>query len=215
MVLIARLLAVLSIAALVLVAAPGEAHKDHDRQKAAEQRRRTERQGLAAPHAPQAAMQQHVESMAEHARAIEVTKPWPDRLINWVGRMHPFAVHFPIALFPISWLALIFAHRRGHAVDLIRAAIVFAGAASVVGALLGWVNGGLLLGDTDPILTAHRWIGSLLGIIGGTTALWAWRSEAALRSRAMSWVLGLTTLLLLVQGWLGGALVHGIDHLNF
>lgn len=29
------------------------------------------------------------------------------------------------------------------------------------------------------------------------------------------WVLGGTTVLLLVQGWLGAALTHGVDHMMF
>jgi hypothetical protein len=26
----------------------------------------------------------------------------PERLMSWFGRMRPFAVHFPIALFPVT-----------------------------------------------------------------------------------------------------------------
>jgi uncharacterized membrane protein len=76
------------------------------------------------------------------------------------------------------------------------------------------LNGGLVLADPDPLLMWHRWLGTALGLGGAGMAIWSWRRASAAHSSAMVWTLGVTTLLLLVQGWIGGALVHGIDHMN-
>jgi uncharacterized membrane protein len=143
----------------------------------------------------------------------EAAKPVPARLLDWLGRLHPFAVHFPLALFPVALVALIMARRRGSALDVIRALIVVGGAAAAGAALLGWFNAGFQLGDKDDLLAWHRWLGTAIGLVGAGLAIWVWRSLAAVNSRRIVWSLAAITLALLVQGWIGGALIHGIDHL--
>lgn len=137
------------------------------------------------------------------------------RLTDWVGRMHPFAVHFPIALFPVAFIALVFARRRGETVELIRALIVVAGAASVVAGILGWLNGGLTLTDTDPILQWHRWLGTVLSLGGGAIAWWAWRRRESVKSGPMVYSLGMIVVVLLVQSFLGASVTHGMEHMVF
>jgi uncharacterized membrane protein len=149
------------------------------------------------------------------ALETEAEKPVHLRLLDWLGRTHPFLVHFPLALFPVALVALLMARRRGHALDTIRALIVVGGAAGALAALLGWFNAGFQLSDKDPLLAWHRWLGTALALGGAGLALWVWRSDAAVRGRLILWSLGGVTLALLVQGWIGGALIHGIDHLNW
>ena len=157
------------------------------------------------------------EQMEDHAEAMEAQEPktFPDRLISWFGRMHPFAVHFPIALFPVALVALIMARKRGEKVELLRALIVVAGAGAVIAAGLGWLNGGLTLRDTDTVLMLHRWLGTALGLIGGAVAWWAWRRRGSVHSGRMVAALGLTVALLLVQGFLGASVTHGMEHMMF
>lgn len=196
---------------LCAATAPTLAHENHVREQIEE----AEEVGTAKSNAAGAmreAMEEHVEEME---KAADVNRSWPDRLISWMGRTHPFAVHFPIALFPISWIALIFVRRRGSATELIRAFVIVAGGAAGLAAILGWLDAGFLLTDRDPIQTWHRWIGTALGAVGVAVGLWAWRRASALNTGFMVWTLGSVTLLLLIQGWLGAALVHGIDHMNF
>ena len=204
-----------AIAALVLVAAlgfaaPASAHENHQREQIEEAQQAN---ALSAAGTP-GAMQQH---MPEHMETMEEQRPrtFSGRLVRFLGAMHPFAVHFPIALIPASWLALVLARRRGHAVDIIRAVIILAGVAAVAAALLGWFNAGFVLTDRDPIQTWHRWIGTALALIVGAIGVWAWRQTDSVNSRAMTWVLGATTALLLVQGWLGAAVTHGMEHMSF
>jgi uncharacterized membrane protein len=157
------------------------------------------------------------ERMDAHAEAMEDARPttFSGRLMSWLGRTHPFAVHFPIALFPVALVALVLARRRGEIVELIRALIIVAGAASVIAALLGWLTGGFVLVDRDPIQLWHRWNGTALGLIGGAVMIWAWRRRDAVNGANMVVALGLITVALIVQGWLGAAIVHGMEHMRF
>lgn len=203
------MLALLLVAVLSL-APPAGAHENHQQEQIEEAEKAGAPTGATTPGANQAAMEEHMDAMEE---AADANRSWPDRLIRWAGRMHPFAVHFPIALIPISWLALIIAQRRGDTVDLIRAFIIFAGVAALGAAALGWLNAGFALTDRNPIQGVHRWIGTGLGLIGAVIAVWAWRRASSVNSRAMVWTLGVMTLVLLVQGWFGGAITHGVRHM--
>ena len=206
-----RAVAALLLAMALGLAAPAAAHENQHR----EQVEQAAEAGRApAPGVTPGAMQ---ERMEEHAEEMEEQRPktFSGRLMSWLGRTHPFAVHFPIALFPVALIALVLARRRGGATDLIRALIIVAGAAAVIAAVLGWLTAGLDLVDRDVIRLWHRWIGTGLGVVGGLVAIQAWRRSASVDSVAMVAALGLITLALLVQGWLGAAIVHGMAHMRF
>ena len=208
-----RLTLVMLIAALVAFASsPGVAHKDHNKMAEAEEAAVAGVKARRAntPGAMHEMMEEHAEAMEE-----EAPKTFSERVMSWIGRTHPFAVHFPIALFPVALVALILARRRGETVELIRALIIVAGAAGVIAAVLGWFTGGFVLVDADAVQLWHRWIGTGLAVIGGGVAVWALRRRSSVHSRGMVVALSAITLILLVQGWLGAALVHGMDHMNF
>ena len=186
---------------------PAVGHENHQKARAVDAR-------AAGSQMAPSAMQ---EQMEDHMDAMEADEPksFPERLTSWFGRMHPFAVHFPIALFPVALISLTLARKRGETVELIRALIIVAGAGAVLAAALGWLNGGLTLTDTDIVLMLHRWLGTALGLIGGAVAIWAWRRRTSVNSRGMIAALGMTVVLLLVQGFLGASVTHGMEHMMF
>ncbi len=205
------LLAIIAGSGMTL-SAPAAAHENHQRAAKAD----AQPAALRAPGAaiPPSEMQQQMEP---HAEEMEARRPrtFPERLTSWFGRMHPFAVHFPIALFPVALVALILARKRGETVELIRALIVVAGAGAALAAALGWLNGGLTITDMDTVLMLHRWLGTCLGLIGGFVGWWAWRRRASVNSGLMVGVLAVTVALLLAQGFLGASVTHGMEHMMF
>lgn len=202
------LLAALAIF-MTILGAPASAHKDHEKRQA----QRIDASAQPAPTTPGA---MH-EMVKDHAAAMEAEAPksFGQRIMSWVGRTHPFAVHFPIALYPVALVALMLARRRGETVELIRSLIIVAGGASVIAGVLGWLTGGFALSQDDPLHLWHRWLGTGLSLAGAMIAVLAYRRRDAVFSSAMTTALTAIVLTLLVQGWLGAALVHGLDHMNF
>lgn len=211
MVLIRPLLVVLAALAMLAMLPPASAHENHQKAKASAAQVQAGPPGQALPPSE---TQQRMEAHMEEMEAQE-PKSFPERLFDWFGRMHPFAVHFPIALFPVALVALVLARRRGETVELIRSLIVVAGIGSVIAAALGWLNGGLTVQDTDQVLMLHRWLGTALGLIGGVLAIWAWRRRDSVHGRGMVLALGAVVALLLVQGFLGASVTHGMEHMMF
>jgi len=191
--------------------APSLAHKNHQKAQPAGGQVAVAPQNSAAPPSE---MQQRMEAHMEEMEA-QAPKTFMGRMTSWFGRMHPFAVHFPIALFPVALVALILARRRGETVELIRALIIIAAAGSVIGTALGWLNGGFTVSDRDTVLMLHRWLGTLLGLFSGLVGWWAWRRRSSVDSALMVSSIGVIVVLLIVQGFLGASVTHGWEHMMF
>ncbi|HET7816192.1 MAG TPA: DUF2231 domain-containing protein [Sphingomicrobium sp.] len=203
---------VLSIA---IVPTTASAHEEHRRQ-----------QQLAA----QAAAQQRAraaaagnDAQAMHETMGEMMMPRKDRsrmglaerLLDWLGRTHPVIVHFPIAFFPAALFTAVVGRRRPAFSAPVQFLVVAGGIIAPISALFGWFNGGFSLTDSDPLLTVHRWLGTAIGIGGLALAAWAWRRPWEDRRGPMIAALAVMTAMIVVQGWYGGALVHGMDHMDW
>lgn len=138
-----------------------------------------------------------------------------ERLIDWLGRFHSVIIHFPIAFFPAALFTAIVGRRRPLFAKPVQFLVVTGGIAAPIAALLGWFNGGFSLTDTDPLLQFHRWLGTAIGAGGLALGIWAWKQPEEDRGAGMIAGLTVITAAVIVQGWFGGALVHGIDHLNW
>ena len=138
-----------------------------------------------------------------------------ERLLDWFGRTHPFIVHFPIAFFPAALFTAIVGRRRPAFIKPVQFLVVTGGLLAPIAALFGWLNGGWSLTDTEAVMTLHRWLGTGIGLGGLVLGIWAWRQPEADRGIVMIVSLSVMTVAILAQGWLGGAMIHGIDHLNW
>lgn len=122
-----------------------------------------------------------------------------------IGRLHPLAVHFPIALILTAWLSewLALLQRRliwqtvGHYCLRLGALGAF------ISVPLGWAAAGHP--GQDPLTEWHRWLG-IATLTVGSAAAWA-ASRAS--PRTYRCLLACAALLVAVSGHLGAALTHG------
>ena len=138
-----------------------------------------------------------------------------ERFGDWLGRLHPIVIHFPLAFFPAALFTAIVGRRRPAFAAPVQFLVVAGGIIAPIAMVLGWLTGGLTLTDTDPLLRVHRWLGTAIGLSGLTLAIWAWKRPEDDRRPGMIAALAGITAAIVVQGWFGGALVHGIDHMDW
>jgi uncharacterized membrane protein len=141
-------------------------------------------------------------------------------MLELISRLHPVAVHFPIALIVTAagaewWKTL---RRRERLSGTGLACCTVAAIGGLVAAASGWLNAetqshAASLADD---INLHRWIGlcgALLATLAASTGHWSVRRESIVGSR---WYLLLLTAACLAiggAGHLGGSLVYGDDYL--
>ena len=81
--------------------------------------------------------------------------------------------------------------------------------------MLGWFDGGFGIASDDWLLQWHRWLGTGVGLGALALGIWALRKPEAVRGIGMIAGLTLITAAIVVQGWFGGAMVHGVDHMKW
>ncbi len=138
-----------------------------------------------------------------------------ERMLDWLGRLHPMIVHFPIAFFPAALFTAIVGRRRPAFAAPVQFMVVAGGILAPIAAILGWFDGGFDFATDDMLLQNHRWLGTGIGIGALGLAIWALRKPQQDRSVGMIVGLAIITAAIVVQGWFGGALVHGMDHMNW
>lgn len=128
-------------------------------------------------------------------------------------KLHPATIHFPIALFLIAAVTELFVMRRkGAGFEGAVRVLVYGGAAgAVVAALFGWIHTGLWFGG-DTVMQTHRWNGMLIALLGLVMAYLVSRPRE--RRTLLRTAIFSMAALILVQGFLGGELAHGPDHLG-
>lgn len=155
-----------------------------------------------------------------HEEAARQNKTFWQRLTSWLGRLHPMVVHFPIAMFIGAFGVELFgAWRRNRDFQHVAHIMLIVGAlGAVVAASLGWFAGGFYLTDRNPILMTHRWLGTVIAAIGILLVFMAGgQRRAPERPRTAYFILlGLMSVTIAVQGFLGGTFMHGgLNHLAF
>lgn len=130
-----------------------------------------------------------------------------------LARLHPIAAHFPIALFLVAALAefaLIVRPNLG-----LHSTVRFLVAAGAIGGLgsaaFGWFAAGWRLSDRSETLMIHRWNGTAIAAAG----LLAWWLSSPGKNRWwLRLVLTIIAGALIVQGYYGGEMVHGPNHMG-
>lgn len=193
----------LYLLATVLTISPATAHKEHEQNQVAE--------------VPAAGLPATTLAAPPAAQAREEEEPPTAfaRLLDWLGRLHPSIVHFPLAFFPAALFTAVVGRKRPAFGEPVRFLVVAGGLTAPLAMLLGWLDGGWTLLDTDQVLAVHRWLGTVIGLAGLGLAAWTLARPASVRGTKMLAALSVMTVAILVQGWHGGALIHGIDHLNW
>ena len=139
------------------------------------------------------------------------------KLIRWLGKFHPPAVHFPIALLTAAAVAELLRMATGKpAFDAItRYCIWFGTLTAVIAGALGWCAGGFRLTNPSWVLMTHRWLGTSTVACAGLVLLLSEASRCPDRRRTrMSFRVALLVVAVLVSatGHFGGAVVFGLNH---
>lgn len=154
-----------------------------------------------------------MDGMMPDAEMDRSDMPFFVRLLDWLGRLHPAIVHFPIAFFPAALFTAVVGRRRPAFAAPIQFLVVAGGIFAPIAAATGWVAG--MSAEPDQILTYHRWLGVVVGIVGAGLGVWAWKRPWEDRGAGMILALTLMTLAIAAQGFLGAAITHGMEHLMF
>ena len=153
------------------------------------------------------------------APAPEVQMPLWKRTLRWVGRFHPVSTHFPVALMFVAVFAeaLAWWTRRESWLQTVRLLVVLGALGAIAATGLGWVNAyfSSYVGQSAAVLQWHRWLGTF-------TAVWAVGcaglsvsaecEEGSPERRRFRGALLVGALLIGISGFLGSALIFGLDH---
>ena len=204
----------LLLIALTLSAMPADAHKKkHPEPASTVANQEAGEPSAAARPAAEASKDEHMAGMMEEEAEERASMSAGQRLLDWLGRLHPIVVHFPIAFFPAALFTAIVARRRPAFAVPVQFLVIAGGVVAPISAILGWFDA--MTADPGPLLTVHRWLGTAIGVVAIPLAIWAWRKPAQDRGTGMIVALSVMTAAIIVQGWYGGALVHGMDHMNW
>jgi mono/diheme cytochrome c family protein/uncharacterized membrane protein len=138
-------------------------------------------------------------------------------LIGWLGRFHPAAVHFPIALLTAAAVAelLLLATGKPTFDAASRYCVWFGTLTAVAAGLLGWFLGDFRLSDASWVMTTHRWLGTASVLCAVLVLILSELSRRPVGNRSSGGsrvALLIVAVLVLVTGFFGGAVVFGLDH---
>lgn len=150
----------------------------------------------------------HTEMMADHSAAATFSPT------DFLGRLHPAMVHFPIALFLIAGLAeLILFLRPASGLEQTVRFLIYTGAAGGMSATaVGWLAAGFRMSDRSETLGLHRWTGTGIALAGAFAAIIAYRAKPG--RILLRFTLAGIAVALLFQGYWGAEMSLGPNHMG-
>lgn len=134
---------------------------------------------------------------------------------DFLGRLHPMAAHFPVALLlfaAFAELLLFFRPTLGLQVT-IRFLLAGGAIGAVASAALGWFAAGWRLTDRSETLFLHRWNGTAIALV--SLLAWWFAARGSVKGRiGLRTVLALLAAGIVAQGYLGGEMVFGPNHMG-
>jgi uncharacterized membrane protein len=141
------------------------------------------------------------------------------RAIRWIGRFHPVSTHFPVALMYVAVVAeaLAWWTRRESWMQTVRFLVVLGAMGAVVTAGLGWINASFTsyVGKSAAILVWHRWLGTFTSVwtlVCAALAIMSECREGSTERQRFRGALLVGAALVGVSGFLGSALIYGLEH---
>jgi uncharacterized membrane protein len=149
----------------------------------------------------------------------KVEQPIWKRGLRWLGQFHPVTTHFPVALMFVAVLAegLAWWTRRRSWLETVRFLVIIAALSSVAAGGLGWLNAYFSSYNkaAGALLWWHRWLGTLTVvwtvICAGLVVISACEEGSKERQQFRGALL-LGAALVGISGFLGSALIYGLDH---
>jgi uncharacterized membrane protein len=176
---------------------------------------------IGAPAAlPAALAARQTELLSAHTPEPEKPKggrSFVEHLLAWLGSFHSASTHFPVALLMVAVLSELLGWwtRKETWLACTRFLLVI-GAASALGtASLGWMNA---YSGVSSVYKFHQWLGTGTAVwavlAAGSAVLFECREGTPERAR-MRGALFIGALLVALTGFLGGAIVYGLDYHNW
>ena len=149
----------------------------------------------------------------------KTAQPFWERALRWIGKFHPVTTHFPVALMLVAVLAEGLAWWTGREswTQTVRFLVAIAALGAVSAGVLGWINAyfSSYSKAVGAILWWHRWFGTATTVWAVVCAALAFLGPCA-EGSAERWrlrgALLLGAALVSVTGFLGSALIYGLEH---
>lgn len=171
----------------------------------------------ALPTALAARQTELLSARAPEPEKPKVTRTFFEHLTAWLGSFHAASTHFPVALLIVAVLSEILGlwTRKETWLTCTRFLLVL-GAASAVGtATLGWLNA---YAGVSGVYKFHQWLGTGTAVwavlTAGAAVFFECREGSPERAR-MRGALFIGAVLVAATGFLGGAVVYGLDYHNW
>ncbi len=165
--------------------------------------------------AQQTPVHEHPEA---EAPGVTPAHPYPPegvpRPLAWLGKFHPLAVHFPIAMLIAAALSELLLMRTRHELffHATRFAIWVGSLGALAAATLGWFFAGFRIADEEWLMTTHRWFGTSASAFALVVLLLCERAHRRSERKAFRLALFPLAAVVAMTGFFGGALLYGIDH---